>query len=148
MNFSVQCAHAYSTGNLQENKTWPNTTAGKYVKSGQSGNPGQLSFASQTMQARTQHAACCLWRHGDDACAGQAFLPQYDRETDVRYQARLGSVFALNKFREAVDAASAKPFRTLLQVKNTDPDLDLWIQDADLLGNHLHIFAHQFFNNA
>jgi hypothetical protein len=125
------------------------TTAGKYVKSGQSGNPGQLSFASQTMQARTQMLRAVYGGTETMRAQGTAFLPQYDRETDVRYQARLGSVFALNKFREAVDAASAKPFRTLLQVKNnTDPDLDLWVQDADLLGNHLHIFAHQFFNNA
>ena len=46
-------------------------------------------------------------------------------------------------------AASAKPFRTLLKLQNnTDPDVDLWVQDADLQGNHLHVFAHQFFNNA
>jgi hypothetical protein len=79
---------------------------------------------------------------------GKDFLPQYDRESDTRYASRLASTFALNKFREAVDAASAKPFRTLMQVKNTDPDLDLWLQDIDLIGNHAHIFAHQFFNNS
>ena len=45
--------------------------------------------------------------------------------------------------REAVDAASAKPFRTLLKVLNTRIlDLDLWVKDTDLQGNHLHLFAH------
>ncbi|WP_370169401.1 DUF4055 domain-containing protein [Bradyrhizobium elkanii] len=79
---------------------------------------------------------------------GATFLPQYEKESDTRYQARLASTFALNKLREAVDAASAKPFRTLLKVQNGDPDLDLWTQDIDLQGNHLHIFGHQYFNNS
>lgn len=80
---------------------------------------------------------------------GTNFLPQYDKESEVRYNTRLASTFALNKLREAVDAASAKPFRTMLKiVDNTDADLDLWVQDIDLQGNHLHIFAHQLFNNA
>lgn len=78
----------------------------------------------------------------------EEFLPQYDRETDDRYDVRLASTFALNKLREAVDAASAKPFRSLVKVENGDPDLRTWIEDVDLQGNHLHVFAHRFFNEA
>lgn len=79
--------------------------------------------------------------------AAKDILPQYERESDTRYRSRLASTFALNKLREAVEAASAKPFKNLLQVKNGDPDLELWTRDIDLVGNHLHIFGHRLFNN-
>jgi hypothetical protein len=101
------------------------------------------------MRQRAIDHARALRRHRDHARHGHTFLPQYEKESDTRYDARLASTFALNKLRDAVDAASAKPFKTLMKFENnTDPDLDLWVQDIDLQGNHLHIFAHQFFNDA
>jgi len=47
-----------------------------------------------------------------------------------------------------VDAASAKPFKTLIKIQNGDPDLEMWVKDIDLTGDHLHLFAHKFFNNS
>ncbi|KOX53834.1 hypothetical protein ADL19_14755 [Streptomyces purpurogeneiscleroticus] len=80
---------------------------------------------------------------------GDAFLPQYEKESKKRYDTRLNSTFAVNKLREAVDAASAKPFKSLVGItNNTDPDLDFWIKNIDLAGNNLHLFAHQMFNDA
>jgi len=123
--------------------------AAVYTPSPQAGNPGQLSSAASTMQDRTRMLRAVYGGTESMRSMGKDFLPQYEKESDTRYQARLKSTFALNKLREAVDAASAKPFRTLLKiVDNTDPDLDQWIQDIDLQGSHLHVFAHQFFNNA
>lgn len=115
--------------------------------SGGSADPGLLSAAATTMAARTQIMRAVYGGTETMRAMEQEFLPQYDKESNARYQTRLASTFALNKLREAVDAASAKPFRTILQLQNTDPDLDLWVNDIDLQGNHLHVFAHQFFNN-
>lgn len=120
----------------------------KYTPSPKAGNPGLLSSAATTMQQRTRMLRAVYGGTETMRAMGAEFLPQYDKENDTRYNSRLASTFALNKMREAVDAASAKPFRTLLKVINSDPDLDLWVQDIDLQGNHLHVFAHQFFNNA
>jgi Domain of unknown function (DUF4055) len=121
-----------------------------YVPSPQTGNPGTLSNAATVMQQRTAILRAVYGGTETMRAQGATFLPQYEKESDTRYNARLASTFALNKLREAVDAASAKPFRTLLKVldPSNDPDLAMWVQDADLLGNHLHVFAHQLFNNA
>jgi len=109
-------------------------------------NPGELSAAASTMAARTNIMRAVYGGTETMREQGETFLPRYERETQARWQTRLNSTFAVNKLREAVDAASAKPFRTILQVVNTDPDLDAMIKDIDLQGNHLHVFAHQFFN--
>ena len=111
--------------------------------------PDTLSSAAAIMAGRTAILRACYGGTETMRAAEKQFLPQYDKESDKRYQARLASTFALNKLREAVDASSAKPFRTLAKVTgNTDADLDLWLPDIDLQGNHLHILGHQFFNNA
>ena len=120
----------------------------KYVPSPKTGNPGELSSAATSMQQRTSMLRAVYGGTETMRAKDKEFLPQYEKESDTRYKSRLASTFALNKLREAVDAASAKPFRTLLKVNNGDPDLDAWVQDIDLQGNHLHVFAHQFFNNA
>lgn len=121
----------------------------KYTPSPKEGNPGQLSSAATNMQQRTAMLRAVYGGTETMRAQDKTFLPQYEKESDTRYNARLASTFALNKLREAVDAASAKPFRTMLKiVNNTDQDLDAWVKDCDLQGNHLHVFAHQFFNNA
>ena len=120
-----------------------------YTPSPQTGNPGLLSAAATTMQTRTAMLRAVYGGTETMRAQDKTFLPQYEKESDTRYTARLASTFALNKLREAVDAASAKPFRTLLKViNNTDPDVDSWVQDIDLQGTHLHVFGHQLFNNA
>jgi hypothetical protein len=110
-------------------------------------NPGLLSSAASSMRQRTAILRACYGGTQTMRAMEKEFLPQYEKESNTRYEARLNSTFAVNKLREAVDAASAKPFRTMIGVQNTDPDLDMWIEDIDLQGNHLHLFAHQLFNN-
>jgi hypothetical protein len=120
----------------------------KYIASPKEGNPGELSAAIKAMQERTSMLRAVYGGTQTMRAKEKDFLPQYEKESDTRYAARLASTFALNKMREAVDAASAKPFRTLLKLNNADPELELWSQDIDMQGNHMHIFGHQLFNNA
>lgn len=112
------------------------------------GNPGELSAAATAMQSRVSMLRAVYGGTETMRAQNQTFLPQYEKESQARYDARLASTFALNKMREAVDAASAKPFRTLMKLSDTDPDLDLWVKDIDMQGNHIHIFSHMLFNNA
>src|SRR4051812_37827105 len=103
--------------------------------SGSDVNPSLLSAAATTMAARTKFMRTIYGGTETMKDAAKDILPQYERESDTRYRSRLASTFALNKLREAVEAASAKPFKNLLQVKNGDPDLELWTRDIDLVGN-------------
>jgi hypothetical protein len=80
--------------------------------------------------------------------SGQDMLPQYENETDARYQQRLAKTFALNKLRDAVETASAKPFESLVEVISPDADLALWQKDIDLRGTHLHAFGLDLFQEA
>jgi hypothetical protein len=119
------------------------------AKGGAGAKPGTRSAASLAMQVRTDMMRAVYGGTETMRAKGDAFLPQYDKESNKRYQARLASTFAVNKLREAVDAASAKPFKSVLGItNNTDPDLDLWIKNIDLTGNNLHLFAHTLFNDA
>ncbi len=111
-------------------------------------DPSVRSSSSAQMLVRTQMIRAVYGGTETMRDQGEAFLPRYEKESKPRYDARLASTFALNKTREAVDAASAKPFRTLVTVTNGDPDLDLWLKDIDLTGNHLHIFGHAHFNDS
>lgn len=112
-------------------------------------DPSIRSAASNTMNTRTRILRACYGGTETMRAMAEEFLPIYEKESQNRWNARLAATFALNKLREAVDASSAKPFRTLLKLtNNTDTELEEWIKDIDLQGNHLHLFAHQFMNNA
>jgi hypothetical protein len=115
----------------------------------QKGDPSTPSAASALMAPRVKMMRDVYggWLSLRDAA--ETYLPKYEKESQARYDARLQSTFALNKLREAVDASSAKPFKTMVGLlNNTDPELDLWIKNIDLQGNHLHLFAHKYFNDA
>lgn len=110
--------------------------------------PDSLSRAASLMAPRIRLMRDIYGGTETMRAAREAYLPQYDKETDPRYESRLASTFALNKLREAVEAASAKPFRSQIKVLSEDQDLQLMLQDVDLRGTHIHLFAHKFFNEA
>lgn len=117
-------------------------------KGGGNKNPSVRSAASQQMQIRSQMMRAVYGGTETMRLQEKAFLPQYDKESNKRYEARLQSTFALNKLREAVDASSAKPFKTLVTLTNSTPDLDILLKNVDLMGNHMHLFGHTWFNDA
>lgn len=116
---------------------------------GKTGDPSVRSASAATMKDRVTLMRDIYGGTLSMRAAADTYLPKYPGESQSAYDTRLASTFCLNKLREAVDAASAKPFKTLVGLlNNTDPNLDLWVKDADLQGNHLHLFAHRFFNEA
>jgi hypothetical protein len=115
----------------------------------QTANPGLFSAASASMSARRALMRAVYGGTETLRAARETYLPRYENESPTRYETRLAAATSLNKLREAVDAASAKPFKTMIKlINNTDADLDQWVRDIDLTGNHLHIFAHQHFNDS
>lgn len=116
---------------------------------GNTGDPSQRSAVNTAMLSRVTQMRDVYGGTQTLRAAGEVYLPKYEKESQSRYDTRLASTYALNKLREAVDTASAKPFKTLLTLSNnTDADLDLWIKDINLQRDHLHVFAHKFFNDA
>ena len=111
-------------------------------------NPGRRTASYNEMLPRLELMRACYGGTETMRQMGQLFLPQYPRETDERYRTRLQSTFCLNKLREAVDTASAKPFKNLLGLIDAPDEVSEWMWDADLEGHHLHLVAHKHFNEA
>jgi hypothetical protein len=111
-------------------------------------NPGRRSASALEMLPRLEMMEACYGGTETMRQMRHLFLPQYPRETDDRYENRLRSTFALNKLREAVDTASAKPFKNLLSLTDAPDEVSEWMWDVDLEGHHLHLVAHNHFNRA
>jgi hypothetical protein len=111
-------------------------------------NPDTRSAVAATMLERITMMREIYGGTRTMRAAAATYLPQHERETDARYQRRLGQSFALNKLKEAVSTASAKPFEQIVTLINADPELELWAKDIDLQGNSLHIFSHRYFDDA
>lgn len=111
-------------------------------------NPAQRSAASSAMMPRILNMRACYGGTETMRQMGETFLPRFRRESKERWQDRLDQTACTNKLREAVDSASAKPFRNLVSLKNAPESLNNWAWNADGCGRHLHIIGHRFFNEA
>jgi len=80
--------------------------------------------------------------------AGETYLPRYSSETVGNYRTRLKRSTLFGYYRKAVQALAGKPFSKELQVNNLDPKLLPLLENADLQGNSLHVFAQQVFTEA
>ncbi|BCM87735.1 DUF4055 domain-containing protein [Methylobacterium indicum] len=111
-------------------------------------NPAARSSSAMAMLPRIELMRACYG--GTEAMRQMTtrFLPKQRRETDEDYQNRLNSTTAVNKLREAVDTASAKPFTNMIGLNGANEKLTGWMEDADLQGNHLHLVAREFFDEA
>lgn len=80
--------------------------------------------------------------------AGSRFLPQYESETPAAFAARLARAVLTNHFEDAVKNVSAMPFSKPLSYESVGPDLEELLDDVDLKGNALHVFAAELFEDA
>lgn len=111
-------------------------------------NPAVRSSASGAMLPRIEMMRACYGGTETMRQMGEIFLPRYRNETRERWMDRLNTTACTNKLREAVDAASAKPFRNLVRLRDASDELEKWSWNADGCGHHLHIVGHKFFNEA
>ncbi len=82
--------------------------------------------------------------------AGQTFLPQFDGESDKAYTARLDRSVLTNYYRRAVRNVVSKVFadELLLEDGTYGEQIGQWVEDVDLQGNHLSVFARAVFQDA
>jgi hypothetical protein len=80
-------------------------------------------------------------------CAGEAYLPKHQEETDTGYQERLQSAVLLNMVEQTLDTLSGKPFSEPIKLNDDVPAAiqERILDDVDLQGNNLDVFARQWF---
>ncbi|MBF0374879.1 MAG: DUF4055 domain-containing protein [Alphaproteobacteria bacterium] len=81
--------------------------------------------------------------------AGQRWLPRHPAESERHYQTRLARTVLRNHFRRAVQTLVGKVFsRPLLLGPDVPAPLVAMMEDVDLTGRHLDVFARDVFADA
>ncbi len=74
------------------------------------------------------------------------YLPKFPNETKGDYEFRQKTAKFTNVFGDIVETLSAKPFSKEVNLSETAPDwAKKYIEDVDSKGNHIHVFASDFF---
>lgn len=79
--------------------------------------------------------------------AGETYLPKHQEETDAGYRERLQSAVLLNMVERTLDTLSGKPFSAPIRLNDDVPAAirERILDDVDLQGNNLDVFARQWF---
>lgn len=78
--------------------------------------------------------------------AGQRYLPIHEAESRINYLERLGKCTLLNMLEITLDSLVGRPFSDPLRINNDVPDKILpYLEDIDLQGNDLTVFARDWF---
>jgi hypothetical protein len=90
--------------------------------------------------------------------AGEKYLPRFAAETQEAYDKRLARTVLTNYFRETLDKLTAKPFSKPIILGDDVPEEIAgkrgrsgeagkggWVENIDLAGNHLDVFAREVF---
>lgn len=78
--------------------------------------------------------------------AGQAYLPKFPQEEPDAYKARLASSFLYNGLGYTIDSMSGLPFSEPMKLNDDIPSsIRPMLDDVDLEGRNLHVFAHDVF---
>lgn len=76
--------------------------------------------------------------------AGKTYLPQWPKESDESYKARLTTATLYPAFKRTVEVLSSKPFsKTPEPSENVPKDMRHWFRDIDLQGRNLQAFAYE-----
>lgn len=78
--------------------------------------------------------------------AGQTYLPQYEMESDERYNARLNMAVLFNVTDETLDTLASKPFTEKMKLEDVPEGFeDELFPNIDLQGNNMDVFARAWF---
>lgn len=80
--------------------------------------------------------------------AGTKYLPKEPGEDDEDYRARLSRSVLVNQFDRTVKAVVGKVFNKPLIFKHLPTVMAGWVEDIDMEGNHLDVFARSWFRDA
>lgn len=77
--------------------------------------------------------------------AGQKYLPKFPGESEKSYVYRLATSTLYNALGRTLENMAAKPFAEAITYTDLDPVAELWLENVDLCGNNLTVFAHSVF---
>ena len=77
--------------------------------------------------------------------AAQSLLPIYEAETEKSYKARLNGAVLANYLELTLNSLSGKPFSEPMKLVDVPEALAPVLDDVDLCGNSLEVFARAFF---
>jgi len=110
-------------------------------------SPATTSFAYDRMSSRWAVVDTLLGGTESMREAGENYTPRHSEETDEGYRARLQSAVLLNMVEQTLDTLAGKPFSEPVKPSEDMPQLlvDTILDDVDLQGNNLDVFANQLF---
>jgi hypothetical protein len=80
--------------------------------------------------------------------AGHIYLPQHDGESDNAFRERLDRNYLLNMLAMTLDSWVGKPFSDPIGRGDNIPDkVKEWLDNVDLQGNNIDVFARNWFKN-
>src|SRR4051812_39914024 len=90
------------------------------------------------------------WAAIDALCGGtsamraarETYLPKFPREDQDSYDYRVKTSTLFNGLGRTVENMAAKPFAEPVTWTDIDPEPALWLDNIDLCGNNLSVFAH------
>jgi len=78
--------------------------------------------------------------------ASERYLPRHENESPVAYEERLGRAVLLNQTKRTLLALVGRVFSEPVQIdESTNPAVLGWMDDIDLQGNAVHVFAREWF---
>jgi hypothetical protein len=80
--------------------------------------------------------------------AGTKFLPKFPGESQKSYDYRLATSTLYNALGRTLENMAAKPFAEAITYTDLDPAAEAWMENVDLCGNNLTVFAHSVFTEA
>lgn len=81
--------------------------------------------------------------------ASTKYLPQEEKESNTAYAARLNVATLFPAYRRTLDTFVAKPLQKQIQISEDTPeDVAAWLNDVDLTGRNIDVFARTVFRSA
>lgn len=79
---------------------------------------------------------------------GESLLPKHQEESDASWQRRLAQATLLNMTELTLDMLAGKPFSEPVRLGDDAPaQYETWMEDVDLQGNNLDVFARRWFRD-
>ena len=110
--------------------------------------PGKPSVQWETMMPRWMKINAVLGGTETMRAAAEAYLPRHTEETTNAYKERLQKSVFTNVTRQTLNTWVGKPFSDKVKINDNVPDqIKNLLDNVDLCGNELQVFAHSWFED-
>lgn len=111
-------------------------------------SPATTSLAYDRMEPAWSKIDALLGGTAAMRAAGQDYLPQHAEESNTVYQERLAAATLFNMLEKTLDSWVGRPFSDPVHIAEDTPENVLeWLDDVDLRGNNIDVFAREWFRD-